>query len=235
MSQQQSQGLDNYASPILRAAVFRRLYPGAQVSYSIIPIGQAFPPGHTNYDGKATEAVRCEIVLADGTYVVAHKEIDKFDVSKYKTVERTQTPEELAKDETKALGRALRDLGIPQRLTELKLLMQWIASMTGQPVQPSPAGAVGGAPSPEESFDGDDDSADAGAEDPTPEQVLARQFAQLTGASKAAVSTYAREAFGVSNVMRAGEHAEDLLAYVDRKEWLASVGVESPSQEEEPF
>lgn len=224
----EQRGLDNYASPILRAAVFRRLYPGAQITYKVIPIGEAFPTGHTEYEGKATEAIRCEIVLADGTYVVAHKEIDKQDRNRA----RQQTPEELAKDETKALGRALRDLGVPQRLTELKLLMQWIASMSGASSTGTSAGVTRGATPQQEQdedfHDPDSDPADAGAEDPTVEQVVAQKFSQLTGAGKAAVSKYARDELGVANVMRAGEHADAMLAYIEKYIGMA----EAP---EEPF
>ena len=221
-------GLDDYASPILRASVFRRLNPGAQISYTVVPIGQAFPLGHHEYEGKATEAVRCEIVLADGTFVVAHKEIDKKDRGK----DVAQTPEQMAKDETKALGRALRDLGIPQRLSELKLVMQWIASMDGnvsrqtntvpdQGVRPKTVTetieAVFGDTTEEE------DSADAGADEPTLEQIVAKQFALLEGPDKAAVVKYAREELGCSNVMRSGEHADALSVYIAKRAWASEV------------
>jgi hypothetical protein len=230
----EQRGLDNYASPILRAAVFRRLFPGAQVSYKVVPIGDAFPVGHTDYEGKASEAIRCEIVLADGTYVVAHKEIDKAERGR----NRTQTPEELAKDETKALGRALRDLGIPQRLTELKILMQWIVDMDGN--VPLSSGGVTVARTAalsvsSDDIDDSDDSADAGAEDPTVEQMVAMRFSQLNGASKAAVSKHARDTLGVANVMRAGEHADALLDYIDKKSWLAEQGITATEDPEEPF
>lgn len=224
MSEQR--GLENYASPILRAAVFRRLYPGAMVSYEIVPIEDAFPAGHQDYEGKAKEAIRCEIVLADGTWVIAHKEMDL--VERGRAV--VQTPEQLAKDETKALGRALRDLGIPQRLTELKELMRWVASMEGS------AAPTASTTSPSESpigSDGDnDDSADAGADDPTPEQILAQRFSRLTGAGKADVSKYARDELGVANVMRAGEHADALLGYLDL---YVSGMAKAAEPEEEPF
>lgn len=224
MSEQRGGGLADYASPILRAAVFRQLNPDAHITYTIVPIGQAFPEGHQEYEGKATEAVRCEIVWPDGRYVTAFKEIDKVDRGRT----RAQTPEELAKDETKALGRALRDCGIPQRLTELKLLMQWIASMSGAPlavtnvtnVEASTFGAD------DESGDVEDDSPDAGSE-PTVEQVLAERFSRLNGADKAAVFKHATE-LGVKNVMRAGEHAEALLAYIESYAWLKDTPDDAP-------
>lgn len=214
-------GLADYASPILRMAVFRQLHPGATVSYTVCEMQSAFPTGHTEYEGKATEAVRCEIIFDDGTFIVAHKEIDRVDNRNRAIV---QTPEELAKNETKAMGRALRDAGIPQRLSELKLLMQWIASMNGSsPGRVTPVD--GGVPVPEEQ---DEDAADAGAEDPTPEQVVAHKFAMLSGADKAAVVKHAREAYSLSNVLRSGDMAEAMLTYIEGRSWIA----EAP---EEPF
>lgn len=232
-------GLEDYASPILRAAVFRQLFPGAQVSYSVIPIGNAFPLGHIEYEGKATEAVRCEIILADGTYVIAHKEMDKKEQLKSGTKDVAQTPEQLAKDETKALGRALRDLGVPQRLSELKILMQWVTSMNGRPATLAVTQHdVGGAETAlAEAFPGSeviDDSADAGSEDPTPEQLLAQRFAKLNGADKAHVAKFARDHFDVGNVMRAGEYAETLLAYVEKGDWLVDADGPQVAPAEQP-
>lgn len=209
-------GLANYASPILRAAVFRRLNPGATISYTVVPIEEAFPKGHTEYEGKAAEAIRCEIIFADGSYLAAHKEIDTVDRGR----PVAQTPERLAADETKALGRALRDAGIPQRLSELHDLMRWIVDLS----EPNPPAAAR-ASAPDAGDDGDD-APDAGAEDPTPEQVVAQKFARLSGADKAAVSKHARDALGVSNVMRSGEHAEALDEYLTKRAWIAQAELE---------
>lgn len=221
-------GLEDYASPILRASVFRRMYPGAQISYSVVDIADAFPMGHRDYEGKALEAVRCEIIFADGTYIVAHKEIDLKD---NRNRDVLQTPENLAKDETKALGRALRDAGIPQRLSELKIVMQWYPNVsretlanvvnTSSLVRPPIDGVVGVQDSLAEAFPGSteiDDGADAGADEPTVEQQLAKRFAMLDGPSKANVVAYAREMLGCGNVLRAGEHAEALMAWLDQHE-----------------
>lgn len=231
-------GLADYASPILRASVFRRLYPGAQISYTVVSIEDAFPMGHRDYEGKAMEAVRCEIVFADGTYIVAHKEVDLKD---NRNRDIAQTPENLAKDETKALGRALRDAGIPQRLSELKLLMQWYPNATRETsvvntsslvrpplsdsgVQELTNGVANSlaAAFPGSSVENDDDHADAGTEEPTAEQQLARRFAMLDGPSKAALVSYARETLGVGNVLRAGEHVEALNAYLDQPATVAA-------------
>lgn len=222
-------GLDDYGSPILRMAVFRQLNPGAQVYFSVVPIGQAFPPGHFDYEGKATEAVKCEIILANGSFIVAFKEIDKKDRGK----DIAQTPEQLAKDETKCLGRALRTAGIPQRLSELKILMQWVASMNGSPGRTPETGERTALETITSVFPDstvEDDAADAGTEEPTSEQVLAQRFSRLPGADKMIVAKYARETFDVANVMRAGEHADTLLDYIERAEWLikgAAVPVET--------
>lgn len=215
-------GLLDYASPILRCAVFRQLNPTAQITYTVIPMSEAFPEGHREYEGKAVEAVRCEIVWPDGHYIVAHKEMDLVDRNR----KQDQTPEQLAKDESKALGRALRDAGIPQRLSELHDLMRWIASMHS-PITSRPAAAE----RPTDEGEPDEDSADAGAEDPTDEQVLASRFSQLAGADKAAVSKHARDVMGVANVMRAGEHADALLAYLDKKDWMKGVADEEPEED----
>lgn len=215
-------GLENYASPILRAAVFRQLHPDAHISYTVVPIEDAFPEGHRDYEGKATQAIRCEIIWPDGRYVVAHKEMDLFERGK----PVPQTPEQLAKDETKALGRALRDLGIPQRLTELQTLMRWLVALRGGEPKPQPATrqqSTGSAwpPDSSDASSSDDDSPDAGADEPTAEQVLAQRFGQLNGADKVAVSAHARS-LGVANIMRAGEHAEALIAYIESSAWLTA-------------
>lgn len=206
-------GLDDYASPILRCAVFRQLNPGCQISYTVVPIGTAFPLGHTQYEGKATEAVKCEIVLQDGSYITAFKEIDKVDRGR----DIPATPENMAKNETKALGRALRDGGIPQRLSELRDLMVWVSTLDGS--------GNGKASSTSLPFDAEDvsveevDDADAGAQEPTPEQLVAQKFAQLNGADKAAVVKHAREVLNLGNVMRSGEQAETLMAYIEGQMW----------------
>jgi hypothetical protein len=193
--------------------------------------------GHRDYEGKALEAVRCEIIFADGTYIVAHKEIDLKDQRNRDVV---QTPENLAKDETKALGRALRDAGIPQRLSELKLVMQWFPNVsretsvnTSSPGRPPQNGtvAVGVQETLDEVFPGsteETDDADAGADEPTPAQVLAKRFAFLEGPDKARIVQYARETLGCSNVLKAGEHAEALLAYLDGQPTAAPPTEEMP-------
>lgn len=221
-------GLANYASPILRAAVFRQLHPDAHITYTVVPIEEAFPEGHRDYEGKATQAIRCEIVWPDGRYVVAHKEMDLQERKRDgKTVAVPQTPEQLAKDETKALGRALRDLGIPQRLTELQTLMRWLVALRGGETKPQPAArqqSTTGSAWPPDSSDpssSEDDSPDAGADEPTAEQVLAQKFSQLNGADKVAVSAHARS-LGVANIMRAGDHAEALIAYIESSAWLTA-------------
>lgn len=215
-------GLDDYASPILRAAVFHRIFPGAQISYEVVGIEDAFPQGHREYEGKALEAVRCTIVFNDGTYIVAHKEIDLRDRNR----DRAQTPEELAKDETKALGRALRDAGIPQRLSELKLLMQWypnatVGTIVSNNSSPLPAAARTVSSSVEDqveaAFPGtvvEDDHVDAGADEPTLEQQVARRFAMLEGPTKKRVVDFARE-IGCNNVLKAGGYADSITAFLD--------------------
>jgi hypothetical protein len=215
-------GLEDYASPILRAAVFHRIFPGAQIGYEVVDIADAFPMGHREYEGKAAEAVRCTIIFADGTFIVAHKEIDLRDRNR----ERPQTPEELAKDETKALGRALRDAGIPQRLSELKLLMQWYPNATVGYVSNNsspegPALVTLSRPGPQESLEAafpgstmEEDHADAGSDEPSPEQALARRFAMLEGGEKRVVVEYARE-LGCNNVMKAGDHVDAIVAFIE--------------------
>lgn len=222
-------GLEDYSSPILRASVFRRLHPGAQISYSVVAIDEAFPQGHREYEGRAVEAVRCEIIMDDGSFIVAHKEMDLFEQQRSGTKPVAQTPEQLAKDETKALGRALRDAGIPQRLSELKILMSWIASMDGSPntsssrvappISTRAEAAIADA-FPGSTVEEEQDSPDAGSEDPTPEQLLAKAFGFLNGTDKQKMVAKGRE-MGVNNVLRAGEHAEELLAY------LAALGTET--------
>lgn len=221
--------LVNYASPYLRKRVFDQLYPDSEVSYEIIPIDEAFPSGHTDDPGGATEAVRCTIVTPSGWWVEGCKEIDLRD-QRGRAV--PQTPETYVKDQTKALGRALRDAGIPQKVDELMALMRWITALEGKtplsakgrPIDPD-SGEISGSSDPDEV-----DSPDAGVE-PTLEQVLAMKFGQLNGADKRDVSTYAREELSVANVMRAGVHAEAILAFIDKMR----DGTPDPLPEEEPL
>ena len=197
-----AEGLENYASPILRAAVYLRLHPGAEITYNIVPIGEAFPPGHREYEGKATEAVECTIINPDGSWVQAYKECDL--VERGKPV--LQTPENLAKDQTKALGRALRDAGIPQKMSELQTLMRWIVALSPQTVQtaglqdqPQQVDTTTGEIMHGASQDVDDP--DAGNGDSLLE-LLQGRIAQLTPTEKVAVAKKARDEHGVANLMR---------------------------------
>lgn len=207
-------GLPNYASPYLRKAVFDRIHPGSQVEYEVVPIADALPAGHADGGGKPEMAIMCTIVMADGTWVTGVKEIDLFEWSKrdrkWQPVE--QSPEQFTKDCTKALGRALRDAGIPQKVDELKALMAWHVALTA-PAQvrllDKATGEIVGSDDP----DGDDDP-DAGVEQ-TGEQRLAAKFQALDGPLKADISTRAKSELGVTNVMRAGDHADTIEAWID--------------------
>lgn len=220
-------GLDNYASPILRAAVFRQLNPDAYITYRVVTMEEAFPEGFREYEGKATHAIHCQIIWPDGHFVDAYKEIDVVDNRNRRIA---MTPEELAKNETKALGRAMRDCGIPQRLTELKMLMSWLATMNGRPAATLPPGSTVVADEFNDEGGGEiDDPADAGAEE-TQAQALATRFSRLSGKSKAEVAKHARDVFGVANVMRADEEsAIKLLAFIDT---MHSEGGEDEEPEE---
>lgn len=207
-------GLKNYASPYLRKAVFDRLHPGAQVEYEVIPIEAAFPAGHYDGKGEAKEAIVCTITMADGTWVTGTKEVELKEYSKRsnKWVDVEQTAEQFTKDCTKALGRAMRDAGIPMHIDDLKALMQWIVALTNV------AGAryvartddLVGSDDP----DGDDEHPDAGSE-PTTEQRVAARLAALDPPNKLEVANRAREELGVTNIMRAGGRAEELETMLD--------------------
>lgn len=211
------EGLENYASPPLRAAIFNRLYPGSQMLYGVVPIEEAFPEGWRDYEGKATQAIWCQIERSDGCIYLAYKEIDVLDRGKT----QPQTPENLAKNQTKAMGRALTMAGIPQKMSELQSLMRWCVALDGTRADFAPArrtvdrasGEIHD-PEPEGSSDPDgDDDSDAGAEE-TLEQVVQRRFNALQGRPKMAVATRARE-MGIQNIMRSGDKAADILAVID--------------------
>lgn len=205
--------LDNYASPPLRAAIFNRLYPGSQIHYELCSMEEAFPDGWRSYEGKATEAIRCQIDRSDGCVFIAFKEIDTVDKGRA----QDKTPENLAKNETKALGRALTRAGIPQKMSELQSLMRWLVALDGPTAVAAPAppahvdpdtGEVRGSSTP----DGDDDP-DADEDTLTPEQEAAMAFSQLEPADKQRVTKLASQA-GIRNVMRAGTRAADLMTII---------------------
>lgn len=218
------QALPNYASPYLRKFMFDRFYPGATVEYDIVTMAEAFPDGWRDYPGKATHAVRCTIRRPDGIVHVGVKEIDLQ--GKYNKI--AQTPEELAKNETKALGRALRDAGLPQKLDEMGSLMRMFVALEGRTPSSQKGHAVDiGTGEIEGSSDPDDvDDVDAGSE-PTAEQELAKRFAELPGADKAATAKYARDTLKCTNVMKAGEHVAAINTFID------NLGVAGEEPEEE--
>lgn len=208
--------LAGYASPILRKAIFDRLNPGNIVEYDVVPLAEAFPDGHAvEPEAGASEAIRCTIYRADGSYCVGYKEINlnELDRSKrWRSVD--QTPEQYTKDCTKAMGRALRDGGIPMHLDECMVILKMLAPAPvvgrGRLVNVD-TGELSGSLSP----DGDDDHPDSGAEELTLEQQVAVKFQQLNGADKLAVSKRARDDLGITNVLRSGEHAETIQGWLD--------------------
>lgn len=207
-------GLEGYVSPYLRKAVFDRMYPGSIVEYDVIPMAEAFPETHQRYPGKAEMAIRCTVIKPDGTYVVGYKEIDLADEKSGRAI--AQTPENFAKDQTKALGRALRDAGIPQKVDELQSLMRWHVALEGRtPVSAKglsidhESGEIKGSANPD-----DVDAPDAGADEPTLEQRVAARISSLPDSDKPKVYGWAAER-GIKNMMRAGERSEELSAYLD--------------------
>lgn len=207
-----------YASPHLRKSIFDRLHPGALVEYEVIAIDEAFPRGHLDWAGDKDkgplEAIRCTIVCPDGSYVVGVKEIDLQEQGKDKKWRDVlQTPEQFTADCTKALGRALRDGGIPQKVAELNALMKFTVALDAK-APPAPVvsrgrridaetGEILGNAGPD-----DVDSPDAGSSDElTLEQQVALDVSSLSGANKAALSKRAKDELGVTNLLRSGEHA----------------------------
>lgn len=223
--------LEGYCSPNLRKAVFDLLHPGNVVTYEVVPIAEAFPVDHREYDGRAVDAIRCTITMPDGSYVEGCKEIDVVDEKTKRSV--PQTPENLVKDQTKALGRALRDGGIPQKRDELAALMSLIVDLHGRvPISQHgnrvdrATGEINGSDDPDAV-----DSPDAGAE-PSAEQLLAKRFGELNGADKRDVTLQVKEKWGVSNIMRAGEHAEEIMQFIDTMHRRDGV---DGTDDEEPF
>lgn len=202
-----------YASPILRKAVFDRLHPGATVEYQVVSIEAAFPDGHTVGEGEAREAIVCTIVGDDGSWWEGAKEIDLVEYDKNrKRRDVVQTPEQFTADCTKALGRCLRDAGIPQKVAELMTLMRWIADLDGRaPRQVNRStGEISGSTNPD-----DVDQSDAGGSDePTLEQQTAVAVSRLSGADKAKLARIAREELGVTNLMRSGAEAANVLSLI---------------------
>jgi hypothetical protein len=226
------QQLENYASPILRAAVFHQLFPGAQVDYTVVSILEAFPDGHRSSKEEAEEAIICRITLPDGRVFSAAKEVPRKEYRRGSWTSIEQTPEEWVKNETKALGRAMRDAGIPQKLSELTMLMRWWRDLAG-PAQVVSSHSV---PPPHvdprtgeidpEAVDG----ADAGA---SPLDEYRDRLALLSGPEKAELSKKARAA-GISNLINPGDHLDEAVALLEQARAGAEFGAEE-EEEEEPF
>lgn len=200
--------LEGYASPHLRKAVFDKLHPNSQVEYEIIPLDEAFPHGHHDVAGmsEAEEAIICTLITETGQFFQGAKEIELMTLrkgSKSDWIERPQTPEAYTVDCTKALGRALRDAGIPQKIVELKLLMDalWPRPITPKPIRTvntSTGEIEGGEP-----------------RELTLEQQVAVRVADLPGPTKATVANWARETLKCGNIAKAGEHAQAIMDHLD--------------------
>ena len=206
-----------YASPHLRKAVLDKLHPYATTQAETVPIDEAFPPGHWQGEGQPIEAIVFTIFANDGlgTFWQGVKEIDTREQDKKSRTwrDREQTAEAWATDRTKAMGRALGDAGIPQRVPELRLLMSWIAELEGRP--PALSRRVN-------SYTGeigkeDIDAPDAGGDDEKSlAQIVAERVMGLDGPLKAHLSKMAREELGITNLMQSGEQAQDVLRLIGR-------------------
>lgn len=232
------EGLENYASPILRMGVFMRLFPGATIEFEVVPIEQAFASGFRQASKGCpqppTEAVVCTIFLPSGAWFEAAREIDRYEYVKREWREIEMTPETYAKFQTKAQGRCLTTAGIPMKMSELQTLMRFHVADARQPVQTDrlrTEEAVRHVPSPVDSDSPeDDDSPDAGAEDePTPLAVLLARLDNLAGHHKAIVTRQAREQYGIANVARLREQDD-----IDHVNQIIDALPSAPTQEEAP-
>lgn len=206
-----------YASPMLRKAVFDRLHPGAEVTYRLVPIDEAYPDGHYDGKGDPTEAIVCTIICPDGWWIEGVKEVDRQEQGKDKNWRPVEmTAEQYTADCTKALGRAMRDAGIPQKVDELMVLMRWITALDGKAaptrasVDHSTGEIISGTADPD-----DVDGADAGSNaEPTLEEQTAEVVQKLSGADKAKLARIAKEELGVKNLMRSGDQAAAVLKLI---------------------
>lgn len=219
----------DYASPQLRKAIFDRIHGGSEVVFEVITIEEAFPPGFRDSgapDYPPTHAVRCTIIAYDGTSYQTCREIDRQEYSK-KTQRWSKqipmTPQYLAASQTKAMGRTLRDAGMPQKRIELQELMRWWVALDGRADAARSAAATTrridagtGEIMAAEIVDPDDGGdPDAGADDHlTPEQELAERVSALPGPLKAQMAHLAKD-IGVKNLLRAGDEAQRLLDQLD--------------------
>lgn len=211
---------EGYASPMLRKGVFDRIYPGSTLQYDSVPIGKVFSSEHlegtADHQGNAQEAIICTLSTTDGQFFVGVKEVMRREYIKKanKWEDVPQTPEQYTADCTKALGRALRDAGIPQKADELKALMQWIAQLNGAPMPTRSVnrrtGEIRGSADPD-----DIDSPDAGgSDDLTLEQRVAVEVQGMTGPEKVRLAQWAKSEHGVTNINRAGAKAEELMTHI---------------------
>lgn len=202
-----------YVSPYLRKFVHDQAFGGTTPEYTVVTMAEAFPEGFQTWEGEPDGAIRCEIVRPDGSWVVGFKEMDTREQRKdRKWYPIPRTPEQFTADCTKALGRALRDAGIPQKRGELQAMMNYLVARGG-------AGRKVDASMIEGNVNADDiDSPDAGSSDElTLEQEVAVAVGNL-GPLKAGLATWARETLGVTNLMRSGDQAPAVAAALQHLE-----------------
>lgn len=195
-----------YASPSLRKAVHDKLHPGAQIEHEVMSIEDAFPIAIDVGETEAEMAVVCTIIYEDGTWVAAAKEIARRQQRKNGPWEdRPMTTDAWYSDSTKAMGRALTVAGIPMQIPALKLLMDYAfpevvaarASGKRERTVDRTTGEISGEP-----------------RELTLEQQLAVKVADMTGLEKVALATWAKNEIGVTNLMKAGEHAAAIIQHI---------------------
>lgn len=140
---------ETYVSPMLRLAFLREDHPGLDIAYGVMAADESGI--HPAFRADCDWFVTCTITIPGCPPVVAWKEVPKQEerwVNKQKRmVPFEMTPESLIVLQTKALGRACKQLGYPDDMTEFKSLVLWrqrnreIASLGQLAVSPT-AGAL---------------------------------------------------------------------------------------------
>lgn len=117
----------NYVSPTVRLAFAREDHPDLTVTYDIIPveesdIHEAFRDGPW---GEIRWVIVATIEIPGREPIIGWKEATPKTSVKGKWVDVEFGPEYQAKLQTMALGRALKQLGYPDKLPEFKALISW--------------------------------------------------------------------------------------------------------------
>lgn len=219
--------MTRYASPIVRMGMAMMLYPGMQVEFFQADAKEwvrgMSGNGRFN-DSRCDIVIVCRIRLPDG--------LGTYDGWKEVNTKSTSLVD-LASHRTKALGRALKQIGMPSVLPEMQLLMQYTALMRLDAKDPDVRSAVAALAQPILGAPPDEDEDELEEPEMSEEQLAQQAYAALwsglSGSQRRELSDVLRKLDPpITNALRPGpDRIVEATAIVNKM-----MAVEEP---EEPF